>query len=275
MKKAIIKFNIFFVIIIIAIWQLAPALCPNLTSVCDFAFCRMQVAVYNTIKLTANAQTEDEKSIVITFDDGYACIYKYAKPILDEYHYTASIAAIGNRVGRHQYIDYKQLSELYRDGYEILNHSYSHIQNVELENDQLTHEYVLNRLLLKLYGFKNGNNILIAPGGGYFDNHISVAKENDFDAVRSLNDFYITAENRNMEVSIINISYDTTMDDFIYLIDEAHENNMDIILVFHKVLDNPPPHEMFISTEQFEEIIAYLSDNNYSVISYKELINEN
>ena len=50
---------------------------------------------------------------------------------------------------------------------------------------------------------------------------------------------------------------------------------MDIILVFHKILDSPPQHEMFVSTAQFEEIIAYLSENNYSVITYKELINGN
>jgi len=274
MKKTLLKFNIIFALVILAVWLLQPSLCPRLTSMCDFAFCRMQVGVYNTAKNTANAQAEKSRQVVICFDDGFACVYEYAKPVLENYDYTASIAVIGNRVGKHKYLNYKQLSILYRDGYEILNHSYSHVQNVELNNDKLTHEYTYNRLLLNLYGFRSSGDILVAPGGKYFDNHIAVVKDNDFTAVRSLDNLYITMENCNMKVSIINATISMTMDDFICLMDEANENNQDIILVFHKILDDPPQHEMFVSTELFKDMIAYLSDNDYSVVSYKELIRE-
>lgn len=275
MKKNLLKFNITFVLTLLAIWIFLPSFCPHLSKICDFTFYRMQVGVYNTIKNTVNAQDENNRHVAITFDDGFACVYKYAKPVLDKYDYTASIAVIGNRIGKYKYLDYKQLSILYKNGYEMLNHSFSHIQNVELSAEKMTQEYTHNRAILNLCGFRGSSDIIITPGGEYLDSHINIAKENNFAAVRSLSNLYVTTDYDNIPVMIINISGKMTIDDIMYLIDEAHTNNQDIILVFHKVIDNPPNKDMYVSTEKFEEIISFLYENNYSTISYKDLIAAN
>ncbi len=80
------------------------------------------------------------KSVVITLDDGYRSIYKFAYPLLKRYGFTATlfiytdfIEASGNA------LTWNQLRELQAAGFEIGSHSLSHadlVKKLPHENDQ-------------------------------------------------------------------------------------------------------------------------------------------
>ena len=272
MKKNIFKFNLILIITIITTWIFVPNMFPKTSTVCDVIFCRCQVGLHNVFIQSVNAESHSATQAALTFDDGFSCVYDNVIPILDEYDYTASIAVIGNRIGKKDYLTYKQLSILYRKGYEILNHSYRHIQYEELSQAELLREYKLNRLLLKAGGFFGSNSIIIAPGGAYYDNHVSIADEGEFTAVRTLNKFYIHSIEESCDICIINVYGSRSIDDIKRHIDKAKSEEKDIIMVFHKIVDNPPKKDMYISIDTFNEIISYLNEKDISAISYKELI---
>lgn len=63
-----------------------------------------------------------EKSIVLTFDDGYVGTYTYAFPILKEFGFKATIFMISDSVNNPSYLNVEQLKELSNYGIDIQSH---------------------------------------------------------------------------------------------------------------------------------------------------------
>lgn len=95
---------------------------------------------YNTISyeelhdFVNNGTHLPEKPIIITFDDGYESNYKYLYPLLKKYNMKATIAIIGNMVGKDMYdnkstykhFSYDEAKEMYNSGLvEIQTHTYN------------------------------------------------------------------------------------------------------------------------------------------------------
>ncbi len=111
---------------------------PAITSVTPAQF-REQMAYlaennFNVISLTqlvaairAN-ESLPEKSIVITFDDGYKNIAESAHPILKEYGfpYTLFVAIEPIEKGYGEMMSWQQLQQLATEGADIANHSWGH-----------------------------------------------------------------------------------------------------------------------------------------------------
>jgi peptidoglycan/xylan/chitin deacetylase (PgdA/CDA1 family) len=78
------------------------------------------------------------RSVVITFDDGYAALLEYAKPLLDLMGFTATVFVVGQALGRHNFWDEgkglareqcmtrSHLAELQGAGWEIGAHGLTH-----------------------------------------------------------------------------------------------------------------------------------------------------
>lgn len=64
--------------------------------------------------------------IVITFDDGWGDQFKYAFPILEKYHYTATFFIFTNPVGTRGFVTWDDLRALRDAGMDIGSHSRSH-----------------------------------------------------------------------------------------------------------------------------------------------------
>lgn len=84
---------------------------------------------YTTFLPRELAQMEKlpEKSVLITFDDGYASNYYLAYPLLKEYDAKAVVAVIAKRIedGKEDFLTWEMCRELTESGYmEIGSHSY-------------------------------------------------------------------------------------------------------------------------------------------------------
>ena len=99
-----------------------------------------------------------EKSVVVTFDDGYADNYVNAFPILKEFNMKATIFIISSYIDRELYLSASQIKEMSDYGIDIESHTVSHKrlstfsyddQYKELKDskdaiEQLTHKQVVS-----------------------------------------------------------------------------------------------------------------------------------
>lgn len=92
-----------------------------------------------------------EKSVCITFDDGYLSNYEIAYPLLEKYNLKANISIIGHAIGENQYKDtgypmiphftLEQAKEMQDSGIiQIENHTYDMHQEAWLESGEYIRE---------------------------------------------------------------------------------------------------------------------------------------
>jgi len=127
----------------------------------------LAAAGYRSLSLSEYLQHDpanNEKAVVITFDDGYRSLHQYALPILARYHFKATAFVISGYVGqdnrwdvkfflpRLPLLDWKELRELLAAGWEIGSHSLRHeylphLSTPELRNDLLQSRRILEEQL--------------------------------------------------------------------------------------------------------------------------------
>lgn len=67
-----------------------------------------------------------ENTVVLTIDDGYASFYEHGMPLLRQYGFPATLFVNSGSVGSADFMSWKQLEQIQREGIEIGNHSHSH-----------------------------------------------------------------------------------------------------------------------------------------------------
>lgn len=82
----------------------------------------------------------DEKSVVLTFDDGYKDFILEAYPLLEKFGYKATIFIIANKIGQSGFLTEDDVIFLANRGFEIGSHSENHANLTNSNNEQLETE---------------------------------------------------------------------------------------------------------------------------------------
>ena len=101
----------------------------------------MKMAGYSSISIDDYlAGKGDAKSVVMTFDDGYADFYTDAYPILKKYGWSATAYIITGKVGHSGYLTWTQIRALRDGGIEIGAHTVDHNDLSQQTPDAQYHE---------------------------------------------------------------------------------------------------------------------------------------
>ena len=140
---------------------------------------------YVTITMTElydhieNNKPIPEKSILITFDDGYMNNYTEAFPMLKVLNMTATIFCVGNSLDGSYYLSEEAIKEMSDYGIDIESHTVNHVhldtmsydeQLLELKNSKNILEKITGKEVLSLaypFGDYNDNTIKAAKDAGY------------------------------------------------------------------------------------------------------------
>ena len=76
-----------------------------------------------------------EKSVVITFDDGWGSVYDIAYPILKKYGFPATLFVYTEFIGGKKALSWEQIKELAANGFDIQCHSLTH-RNLTVLNEK-------------------------------------------------------------------------------------------------------------------------------------------
>ncbi len=124
---------------------------------------------YKTITLREYFLLKEEnkltkKHITLCFDDGYEDFYSIAAPMLREFGFTATVFVITDFIGRNndwdfqfgghrfRHLNYLEIEELRRDGFEIESHTCTHPDLRRLDKASLYDELIRSKEKLRSIG---------------------------------------------------------------------------------------------------------------------------
>jgi peptidoglycan/xylan/chitin deacetylase (PgdA/CDA1 family) len=107
------------------------------------------IAMRDLEPYVATGRTPPEKTVVLTFDDGYRDFYTEAFPLLKKLGFGATLYMITDLIDNNRYLTADMLRELSAAGIEVGSHSASHADMPSLRPDRLRHELVDSRAILE------------------------------------------------------------------------------------------------------------------------------
>jgi len=110
--------------------------------------------------------TGDKKLAIITFDDGKKGQITYAKQILDSYGYPATFSIICNKVSMNDHLNWYDIQQLEKDGYDIASHLMSHTDLEDIPMDVVNYEISESKKCLLENGISNVKVFTYPKNGG-------------------------------------------------------------------------------------------------------------
>lgn len=165
-------------------------------------------------KYVKNNEKVPEKSVVITFDDGYADNYKNAYPILKEFGFNATIYMVTDWIDKDPYyLNSSQLKELEANGIEIQSHTGAHDHLASLTKEKQLD--TLKRSKEKLEKLLNKEIRYIAyPFGEYNETTKKLTEELGYKMAFATSKGWADKTDNLFAVNRVYVSAFTTMDSF-------------------------------------------------------------
>jgi peptidoglycan/xylan/chitin deacetylase (PgdA/CDA1 family) len=216
-------------------------------------------------------QPVPDKLVVLTFDDAVSTHASFVAPLLKKYGFGATFFVCEfppDFDDKQKYMSWDQIRELHEMGFEIGNHTGMHTHVNEIDKEHIIRELEYLEDQCSQYGIPQPRTFAYP------------AYETDPDALEILLEKgYLFARvggsrsyNPEADHPYLIPSYSTTGDDrerVLKAIQEAKDGKI-VVLTIHGVPDYA--HD-WVSTppELFEEYLQFLSDNQYTVLSLKDL----
>lgn len=204
--------------------------------------------------------------VTMAFDDGYKSVVD-AKKIMDKYEFEGSLYVVPELLGTDDYLTQNDVDMLALAGWDISGHSSTSL--LELDPVALDTELALVHKYLTEHEYQ-GSEHFAYPGGAYNESVQGQVLEY-FESARSNDGLQQPPEHLiPQNINAIAISNDTPVTEVITQIDEAVENGLWLILVWHD-LDDTAKLDNEYNLRDFEWIVSYLNQKNVKVSPYSEV----
>jgi len=164
---------------------------------------------------------------------------------------------------------------LHDKNWDLLNHTYSHSTLINIDISEQELEIKQGDDWLKENGFNTQNNILIYPEGKYNSDTIAIMEKLNYISGRSVEDGYNFKYPEDLySIKVKNVLTTTKTKWVKSWIDHAIENNLTLILLFHKIENIVDDSEMIYREKDYYEIIDYIDmkRDKLNIITYSEWI---
>ncbi len=213
----------------------------------------------------------EERVICIVFDDGWENQLSTI-PVLDEYGFKATFGIITSFTSSPSYMNWSQIQSLASDGMDIESHSYSHSNLSVSTLTSLYREVKMSKYELRAHGYNP--EIFIYPYGAGSDNStVQSYVSNYYLCARSVDsgtNNVSDPEQYNLKTFVVLDYASLNRTNPIYHQLHSVKGNIIGVLCYHQI-DNPEGEEYSISLQQFREQMKFLHDNNFTVMTMKQL----
>ncbi len=246
---------------------------------------RATIVVWLIVTMAPLAALEPipDKLVVFTFDDSVASHHSVVRPLLRKYGFGATFfitEGFSFRTNKQDYMTWEQIVELHRDGFEIGNHTVSHMGVTADTLGRLTQEVEgINARCLE-HGIPRPVSFAY-PGNAITPKGIPLLKQLGFQwARRGGEPEFPYKEGRGVAFepggdhplllpTAGDARPDWTLDHFKKAVQQARGGRI-AILQFHGVPDRDHPW-VHTAPERFEQYLGYLAANSYRVIALRDL----
>lgn len=277
MDRPLVKLYVIVLVSIALAVLVVPVVVGRMSAWVSDTATEAKLAAYAS-ETTARPPSGDKKGgIIIVMDDGYETQYTRGWEILKRSGMKGAVSVIPAAVGDPGYMDFQQLAELYMDGWDMLNHTYNHIDLTGLDKEQQAGQISQGMAWLRNHQMPRGSDVLIYPGGKHDEFTFEAMKETGVTAARSLKSVWTAGLDCTFEdVEICNVISTLSIKNIKLAIDKAANNKSVLVLVLHKIEPVTDDSQMQVEEEKLKEIVDYIEarDDALSVITMSELLND-
>lgn len=274
MNKRLISFYLILIVSLFSAVKFFPTLFTNLNS--DLGYIKVKTpSLFSEGKNREINIDFNKANIIIMMDDGWKTQYDIGYKYMSKKNIKASIAVIPNLVGHSKYMNLNNLQTLYDHDWDLLSHTYSHI---DLKNKDYNTQYDQIKKAkdwLDRYGFEDNSNILIYPNGDYNETTINVMKKLNIVAGRTIKDDFNSKYPSDLyDTKVKNVISNLDPSVVYGWIDNAIQNDETLILLFHKLETVTDKSKTQYDVKNFYKIIDYIDKqrNDENVITFSEWI---
>ncbi|MET3288377.1 UNVERIFIED_CONTAM: peptidoglycan/xylan/chitin deacetylase (PgdA/CDA1 family) [Brevibacillus sp. OAP136] len=219
---------------------------------------RVRTLTGKSVTVTFDSLISDEREkpqLVIMFDDGLSSQYSEAFRRMQQKGMVGSIAVISNVVGNPGHVTLNQLQDMYKYGWDLVNHTHNHLDLTTLAPATIASELALCTGWLTSNGFTRGCNIVAYPYGAVNGQVIQAMQK--YRAGRTTIDGIVACppvDRYNLKT--VEAQKDTSPSEIKSRIDEAISLGGSLILFFHKLIETPSSSTEY-SLANFQSIIDY------------------
>lgn len=226
-----------------------------------------------------------DKLVVLTFDDGCKSQATFVAPLLKSYGFGATFyitEGLNFLTNKEAYMTWEEVRGLHDAGFEIGNHTRHHRNVAQQPAAELRSDLVHIDDRCASYGIPHPKTFCY-PGYSHSEAAVEVVAEHGFQFARrgvapefpydgegGRGPAYNPTQHHPLLIPTTGASGPNwRFDDFTWALDQAVDGDI-AVLTFHGVPDVEHP---WVHTEpkQFEAYMAYLAENDYSVIALQDL----
>jgi len=197
------------------------------------------------------------KYCVITFDDGYLSLYKYAMPVLKQYGFKATLYLATAATGATDFsslksldpktmpdddrpLTWQELNEMQKHGWSIQSHSVTHADNAQLANEELMHELVESKKIIEQ---KLHHPVLhyAFPFGKYNASSLKLVKKAGYKTSTTVHAGLCTSKNDPYRLPRLEMNSNDTIESFIKKMETGFTSSKEKIrsVVRNTIFGNP------------------------------------
>lgn len=224
----------------------------------------------------ADAVIDNEKSkVVFIFHGGWESVYIEAYELFNRFNYKGSVSVIPSRVGEAGYMTYKQLSEIYMKGWDLLNLSYSYKEDLYNKSDELLSDFNKARKWMKNRYIGEQSNMAVIPYGEVNPYLIEKLRSDGYKSLMT-SDNIIILDKDDIEyyhISAVNLLTDVTVSEVINKLKPALEEPRSIMFILHKIENGNDGFGMTYSRDKLEQILMFIDQHKdkFQVVTYSQL----
>jgi len=123
-----------------------------------------------------------ERTVILTFDDGYASHFELVAPLLVRYRFTGTFFVSPALIGTPRYLTWEQLRKLLFLGMEIGSHGMTHRPLTELSKQEVADELLISKQALEAR-LGIAIHTMAAPGGFWNQTVAETSQQAGYEAV--------------------------------------------------------------------------------------------
>ncbi len=207
--------------------------------------------------------------ITITFDDANESVYENALPIMNEFGFRATNVINTARISHEHYLTWEQVEELeFEYGWETAGHTLHHVNLPEVSLEVA--EYEIKNDWQNLVDHNLSHETFVLPFGHATEEQFEIILKY-YKNIRTSRDLQMFTPINRKYLGYFAYKTEYQPQNMISRILQGIDNRESLLILgFHTIKENPGGWSTNCKPQDFQEIMQFIYDNNFEVITIKE-----